>query len=187
MKKIGANEIIVACPECYRTLKHFAPQLQLKSLYEVIAEEGLPEPLKTCDWIFSFHDPCTARWEKDLQNSTRILVEKAGYKIEEMEYSRDKTRCCGMGGMILYTDFDLAMKIVKRRTDEAPFDILTYCASCREAFALYKPSVHILDLIFNPDWKDNRLKSPNKASTRRENQSLIKSQLEKMYAELSSK
>ena len=64
------------------------------------------------------------------------VVKGMGYQIEEMEYSRDKTRCCGMGGMIAYADLKLSNRIVKKRAAEAKHDELTYCASCREAFWL---------------------------------------------------
>jgi len=179
MSELGASEIIVACPNCYYNFKHYVPQLQMRCLYEVMAEIGLPETKKTREWTFSLHDSCKARWEEDLQQSVRTLVKRIGYRIKEMEYSRDMTRCCGVGGVISFVDFDLGKNITKRRIAEAPFDMLTYCGSCREAFAREKPSIHVLDLIFNTNWVEDRLKPPNKASIRRENQSLLKSQLEK--------
>jgi Fe-S oxidoreductase len=175
MKELGASEMILACPYCYYTLKEYEPWFQLKSIYEVMVEVGLPEVVPNREWTFSLHDSCRARWEKNLQDAVRTLVRRMGYRIKEMEYSRDKTRCCGMGGEILFTGFDLAIRIIKRRIEEAPFDMLTYCASCRETFASQgKPCVHILDLIFNPNWDKDRLKPPNKASMRRGNQSFLK-------------
>ena len=101
-----------------------------------------------------------------------------GYEIEEMEYSRDKTRCCGMGGMVTFVNFFLAQKVIERRVKEASFDMLSYCASCREAFAILgKPSLHILDLIFNPRWDEEKLNSPKKPAAIRENQAKLKSLL----------
>jgi len=180
MEKLGASEMIVACPACYRRLKENVPEIKLKSIYEVIAELGLPAGIKTEDWSFSLHDSCPTRYEKDLQENVRALIIKMGYGIEEVEYSRDKTRCCGMGGMVPFADFDLAAKITQRRIDEFQFDILTYCAACREAFAIDKPAVHVLDLIFNPDWKETRLTPPKTGRKRREAQSQTKSLLMKL-------
>ena len=148
----------MACPDCYHTIKHNAPNIKLKSVYEVMVEQGLPETAKaSANKVFSLHDPCNARWEKEWQDSVRALVKEMGYQIEEMEYSRDKTRCCGLGGMVPYADFELANRITKKRVDEAAYDLLTYCAACREAFAAHKPSIHILDLIFNPNWEKDML------------------------------
>lgn len=178
MRRLGTSEMIVACPYCYYTLKRYAGQLQLDSLYEVMVDLGLPEPVNHHEWTFSLHDSCRARWEKNLQDSIRTLVSRMGYRIEELEYSRDKTRCCGMGGLVGFINFPLARKIIRYRTDEASFDMLTYCATCREAFAIEKPSVHILDLIFNPDWQKDRLKPPKMPKVRQENQAQLKQMLE---------
>lgn len=179
MRKLGASEIIVACPHCYHNFKHYAAQFGLRSLYEVILEFGLPKIEKTGEWTFSLHDSCKARCEERFQQAVRTLVRNLGYWIEEMEYSRDKTRCCGAGGGVSYIDFDLQRRITKRRANEASFDLLTYCGACREIFAAVKPSIHVLDLVFNPNWMQDRLKPPNKASVRRENQGLLKSLLQR--------
>ena len=178
MKQLGASELIVACPECYHTLENLG-HFRLTSLYEVLAEQGIPDPCKQGECTFSLHDSCPTRYEETLQESVRTLVRGMGYQIEEMEYSRDKTRCCGMGGMIAYADLKLSNRIIKKRAAEAKHDVLTYCASCREAFGfLGKPSLHILVLIFNPDWEQDRIKPAKLRVERRENQVLLKSRLE---------
>lgn len=176
VKKLGVSGILLACPDCYRTIKRNAPDLKLKSVYEVIAEKGLPEGAKTSNpKTFSIHDSCTVRDENEFMDSIRTVAKQMGYQIEEMEYSRDKTRCCGAGGMIPYADAKLFLKLAKQRADEAPFDMLVYCAACRETFAsAEKPSIHILDLIFNPDWEKNLRKPPQMGKARREKQAELK-------------
>jgi len=178
MKELGASELTVVCPYCYYTFEKYHPSFQVKSLYEVLVEIGLPEAAPSRNWTFSLHDPCRARWNHTIQDSVRTLISRMGYRIEEMKYSRELTRCCGMGGQAPFVNFDLAKRITKRRAEEASFDILTYCASCREALASHKPSIHLLDLVFNPEWEKDKLKPANKASTRRGNQSWLKSQLQ---------
>ncbi|MFC1869746.1 FAD-dependent oxidoreductase [Chloroflexota bacterium] len=179
VKKMGASGLILACADCYRTIKRNAPGLKLKSVYEVILEQGLPEGAKAATpGTFSLHDSCTARDEPELMASVRALVQKMGYRIEEMEYSREKTRCCGAGGMIPYVDPKLFSKLAKRRADEAPYDLLTFCAACRETFAsVGKPSVHILELIFNPEWAESLRKPPQTGKVRREKQAELKNTL----------
>lgn len=183
MQKFGASELIVCCPHCYHIFKDNAQHIKLISIYEIINKHGLPQNIAIGgSKTFAIHDSCQTRYESKLQNTVRELIRKLGYKVEEMEYSKDKTRCCGMGGMAGYIDLPLVSKIINRRAKETPFDIVTYCASCREAFALVKkPSLHILDLIFNPDWEKDRLEPTKKPSTRKENQSLLKAKLEGMY------
>ena len=176
VKKLGASGVLLACPECYRTIKRNAPGLKVKSIYEVMAESGLPEGAEaSAAHTFSLHDSCTVRDESEFMNSVRDLVKKMGYQIEEMEYSRDKTRCCGVGGMVPYVNLELYLKLVEQRANEAPFDMLTYCATCREAFAsVGKPSIHVLDLIFNPNWQYDLHKPSQMGKARQEKQAELK-------------
>ena len=179
MNRLGAQELIVACPDCYHIIKHNALHLEIRSIYEVIAEEGIPEEAKTSSTkTFSLHDSCKSRWEKNIHDSVREIVREMGYEIEEMEYSRDETRCCGMGGMVPFINFFLAQKVIERRVKEASTDMLSYCASCRGAFAMLgKPSLHILDLVFNPRWDEDKRCSALKPSDIRENQTKFKNLL----------
>lgn len=179
LKKMGASGLILACPDCYRTIKRSAPSIRLKSLYEVMVEKGLPEGAKaSAPRTFSLHDSCTARDEKEVMDAVRDLLKKMGYQLVEMEYSREKARCCGAGGMIPYVDPKLFVKIAERRANESPYDLLTFCAACRETFAsVGKPSAHILDLIFNPDWENNLRKPPQTGKVRREKQTKLKNTL----------
>lgn len=177
LTRLGAFEIIVACPQCYRNFKHHVPQFRLRSVYEVMVELGLPEAKARGEWTFSLHDSCKARGEGKLQQSVRSLIDSLGYSIEEMEYSGDRTRCCGAGGGVSFIDLDLQRRMVRRRAEEASFDLVSYCGACRETLARERPSIHVLDLVFNPNWIEDRLKPPNKASVRRDNQALLRSLL----------
>jgi len=163
MDKHGASELIVCCPDCKHLLQEEASHIQTTSIYEVIAEHGLPE--KTFVWPgkkFSLHDSCKARYDVDVQESVRTIAKDLGYHIEEIKNSWKKTRCCGMGGLIAYADFKFNMQVIKSRVKELPNDVLSYCAACRNTFAMVgKPSVHVLDLVFNPDWEKTK-KYPGK-------------------------
>jgi len=181
IKQLGTSEVIVTCPLCYKTFKAHAPELNLTFVTETLQGVGLPEGVKVNGQTFSLHDSCSARWEKGIQDSVRALVKETGHQIEEMEYSREKTRCCGLGGMVPFVNMELGGKITKRRVEEASHDILTYCASCREAFAPYKPAIHILDLIFNPDWKEDKAKAPKTGKARREEQAKLKTLLQEKF------
>jgi NADPH-dependent glutamate synthase beta subunit-like oxidoreductase len=176
MEKLGASGLIVACPECYYTIKHNVPEIKLKSLYEIMADLKLPEGIEVHDeYTFSLHDSCTVRDEKEFMDSVRDLVKRMGYEIEEMQYSREMTRCCGAGGMVPYVDLELYLNQADKRAGEASHDMLTYCASCRETFAATgKPSIHILDLLFNPEWQVDLDRPPQMGKERQERQSELK-------------
>ncbi|AZR72149.1 pyridine nucleotide-disulfide oxidoreductase [Anoxybacter fermentans] len=156
MEKLGADEIICACPDCTHNIEHHAPHLKVRSLYDVLAEVGLPEEAKNRGQgkVFSIHDSCTARHYTSIHDSVRKLMKEMGFKIQELKYIRENTRCCGMGGMVLLANKELAQRIMVRRTKETDKPMVTYCAACREAMTMGgKPAFHILDLIFKDDWK----------------------------------
>lgn len=178
IKKMGTKEIIVACPECYSTFTEYAPELTLTFISDILLKVGLPEVIKGQRQVFSLHDSCSTRNEVELQKSIRLLVREMGYEIDEMEHSREKTKCCGLGGQAAFVDSKLVKTISENRAKESTFDLLTYCASCREALAAYKPTIHVLDLMFNPNWKEAIAKSPNTGKVRRENQSKVRYLLE---------
>ncbi|MBN2123595.1 MAG: (Fe-S)-binding protein [Deltaproteobacteria bacterium] len=175
-RDLGASEIILACPECYATFKEYGTDLTLTFISDALLKAGLPDPMGD-GRVFSLHDSCSTRWEKDLQEGVRVLIRDLGYGIEEMAYGREKTRCCGMGGMIAFANPRLAARFTKLRAGEAQHDLLTYCASCREALSGFKPALHILDLAFNPDWENAKGQPALSGKDRRENQALLKSML----------
>jgi len=173
IKKVGASEVITACPECYRIFKQNS-SLEAKNIYKVIDELGLPQ-FERGENIFSLHDPCPSRHEKNLRESVRGILAKMKCQIEEMDLSQDKTRCCGSGGLVPFSNFSLFEEQLKQRADEAGFDIISYCASCIIAFvSLGKSSIHLLDLVFNPDLEKARL-TQSKISDVRKNQLKIRS------------
>lgn len=176
VKKVGASGLIVACPDCYRTIKRSAPGFKIKSLYEVMVEKGLPDATHAlAPKTFSLHDSCTARDETTFIDNVRILINEMGYQLEEMKYSRDKTRCCGAGGMIPYVNLELFTKLAKQRAEEAAFDIITYCAACRDTFAFTsKPAIHILELMFNSEWEKSLRRPPQTGKAKRDKQAELK-------------
>lgn len=182
VKALGDAELIVACPDCYHTFRHCAPDLRIRPLSGILNEQDLPVEAPSGEGqVFSLHDSCKTRWEPEWQDSVRALIRKLGYEVEEVENSRDKTRCCGLGGMVAYADPELAAVNIKKRADEFGHDILTYCASCREALSAHKPALHVLDLIFNPDWRNAKTSPQKTGKARRENQARLKQMVQERY------
>jgi Fe-S oxidoreductase len=109
----------------------------------------------------SIHDSCKARHEPGLHDAVRQLVTSAGAAVEDVEYDREKARCCGFGGMIYPVDAELSQRISRRRADESPHPMITYCAGCRMALAgCGKEAIHLLDFLLNPDWRKATQRKP---------------------------
>ena len=178
VNKLGASELITGCPDCYYNIKQTAPNYRLKGLYEVIVERGIPEECRHNGQTLSLHDPCKGRWEKGWHESVRTLLVLMGYQIEEMRYSRELTYCCGQGGLSVGLNPFRVFSLASERLAETHFDVVSYCAGCRETFSFCRPSVHILDLLFNPNWEIDKTKKASSAEARREKQAALRSQLE---------
>ncbi len=179
---MGAKEVIAACPNCIYHFKNYAPQIKVTNLYEVMAAHWLEESAGNGNGTFSLHDPCKARAEEGMQQAARTLIKRAGYQVECVAESGAGTRCCGQGGLVPYASMSFAAELSKQRAEALGEQVLTYCASCRDAFAPYKPAVHILDVLFNYDLRDASLKPAHKPSEIKENQAYLKNQLLNDYA-----
>lgn len=156
--KLGADEIIVACQSCYLTMSANSPDQKVTSLWELMPEIGMPEgtvgKAENSDLTLGIHDSCSTRDREDIHAGIRWILDELGYNTEEPPHTKENTRCCGFGGMVVPANPDLAQKVMERRTDEFESEhLVTYCAACRESMTKGgKKSVHILDLIFGPVW-----------------------------------
>ncbi len=162
MAKLGAREIIVACTHCYQMLTEFLPEFKTRTIYEVLNEVGLPDGASsTAAAIFNIQDACGARQAPQIHEAVRRLVRDLGHTVEEMDHNRERSICCGSGGMVPAVAPMLAKKMTEFRLSEATRDLVTYCASCRARLAKTgHPTLHVLDLPFNPKWQQTKSQPP---------------------------
>lgn len=155
LNHMEVEEVIVACQNCFQTIKRNSPQVRVTSLWEVIGEIGIPDEIaeetRKIPITFALHDPCPTRNEVRIHEGVRKIVEVMGLKIEELPFSREKTLCCGSGAMIGVTNHKIAEQQMKKRAEQAKSAyILTYCEECVGSMKRGgKKSIHILDLLFN--------------------------------------
>ena len=153
LDKLGAETVIVACQSCFGIFNAYAKQ-NVVSLWELLPEIGLPESQigvgKGSDVTFNIHDSCSIRKQTKIHDGIRWIMDELGYNVEELENSREKTRCCGFGGMIVPAVPDVAKRVMERRAAETTTGhMVTYCAACRESMEKGNAdALHILDLVF---------------------------------------
>lgn len=155
MNEVGIEAMIVACQSCKLTFDEASPT-PTYSLWEVLPIIGLPEELrgkaKDSDMVFTIHDSCSTRHLTELQDGIRWILTELGYKVVESKHSRDKTRCCGFGGMVVPANPEVAKKVMKKRVETLETDdVVVYCAACRSSILQGGAKAwHILDLIWGP-------------------------------------
>jgi len=175
---MGRPELIAACSTCYSVFKANLPHVSIRSLWEVIDRLGVPDGVRMEPMAVAVHDPCTSRHESRIHESVRNILDTLGYEIHELPLSQDRTECCGYGGLMYFSNRDLAEKVMERRIAESPHHYLAYCAMCRDHFSSKgKPTWHLLDLIFGRgDLAEAFQKGPD-SSRRRENRARLKNTL----------
>ncbi len=169
IKNLGASEIIIACPYCYKRLSEQLADVKPVSLYRVLSETGAKIPEKGNN-TYTIHDPCSARGQPEIQDAVRALISKAGYKIGEHTHTRDNTHCCGMGGMVFLANAYVGAAKTERTIRESSHDLVTYCATCCDIFSGQgKNCVHLLDLLFSKNPAEKAVKAPNSPEIASEN------------------
>jgi Fe-S oxidoreductase len=150
--ELGCEELVTACPNCSRTLAESLPDLDVISVYELLADVWSHSEHRTGAAV-AVHDPCKARYDHGQQIAVRRLLQAAGTQVTPLEYEGELTRCCGFGGMIYPVDPALSERISSRRAEESVLPMVTYCAGCEFALSgVGKPAMHLLDFLFDDDW-----------------------------------
>jgi NADPH-dependent glutamate synthase beta subunit-like oxidoreductase len=176
-KDLGNPTLILSCPTCDQQFRENLKNIPVTSLWQTLLEKGLPEStgFRPSD-ILAIHDPCTTRHAPALQRTVRELLERISVKVEELPLGREKTECCGFGGLMQFANPELAGEVARRRSRESDRDYVTYCAMCRDNLAAEgKHILHLLDLIFpKPDGENPALRKRPGWSNRRENRERLK-------------
>ncbi|HQF52834.1 MAG TPA: FAD-dependent oxidoreductase [Thermoleophilia bacterium] len=152
---LGARKVVLACPTCETVFAARLPGVETVSLWEVLREVGPPEGAagSGAGRRVAVHDACTARYQASVQAAVRELLAICDYEVEELAYGRERTECCGFGGLMLYANPGLGDVVAERRVRESEADYVAYCAMCRDRYAARgKPTVHMLDLLFGDDF-----------------------------------
>ena len=175
-EEMGEPTFILACSSCASTFEKYLPMIKTISLWEVFNTYGLPTTdIKKGKRVLSIHDACASRHNSAVHESIRSIVKTLGYSIEELEYAKEKAKCCGYGGLVSNANPEQAAEFVADRISESEQDILVYCAMCKDAIVKGdKRAFHILDLIYGTQEAPQKMPT---LSERQNNRKRLKRQL----------
>lgn len=178
-KEMGEPTFILACSSCASTFEKYLPMIKTISLWEVFASFGLPEvDIKKGRRELCIHDACATRHNSAIHESVRSIVKTLGYTIQELEYSKEKAKCCGYGGLVACANPEQAEDFVKDRIDESEHDVLVYCAMCKDMLVKgNKRAYHILDIIYGNEVNQDTPQKMPTLSERQNNRKRLKQQL----------
>ena len=91
--EMGTPTVILACSSCYQIFQNQMPEVEITSLWEIPSSTRYRAVNAAGTAI---HDPCGA--QTGVQDSVRRLVQRAGYQIEELALSRERTGVAATAG-----------------------------------------------------------------------------------------
>ena len=145
LTELGSPTVIAGCPTCKKQLGRY----DVRGIWEVLEDIGLPEKANRADKSIAIHDACGARGDHGTQASIRRIAEALGCSVEDTEYSGDKSPCCGYGGLTQFTNREVARKMTDKCLERSDLPYLSYCMACRDRFAREgRESMHLLELVY---------------------------------------
>lgn len=136
------KKIVTHCPHCLNTIKNDFKEYG--GNYEVLHHSQLLTALYSSGKLLmpgkvvkevTFHDPCFLGRHNGEYDAPRQLLESiAGLRLTEMEYSRETSSCCGMGGGNMWYESKGGTHIVEERlkhvAETGVKTLVTGCSFC---------------------------------------------------------
>ncbi len=137
----GAARIVTADPHAYNALKNDydnLPTVEHISQYLVrkLREGGLQfKPVENGDKVYTYHDPCyLGRHNAVYEDPRMVLAAIPGLKYVEMKRCRDRSFCCGGGGLMLFYEPEEEVRMgvlrVRMAAEAGATVIVTACPFC---------------------------------------------------------
>jgi len=141
IKESGVQRIVTADPHAYNGLKHDYKDIPpVEHISEVIAREVRSgkitfNPLENGTHVYTYHDPCYLGRHNQIYDDPRDVLDAIpGLKRVEMKRSRDRSFCCGGGGLMLFyepkEDERMGVKRVRMAAEAGANVIVTACPFC---------------------------------------------------------
>jgi Fe-S oxidoreductase len=141
----GVERIVTADPHAFNALKHDYKDLPpVEHISQVLAREARAGNLRfnsvemwleEKDCVYTYHDPCYLGRHNQVYDDPRDVLDSIpGLKRVEMQRCRDRSFCCGGGGLMLFYEpkEEQRMGVVRVRmaADAGANVIVTACPFC---------------------------------------------------------
>ncbi len=141
IKATGVKRIVTADPHTYNALKHdYKDMPPVEHISQVIASEVKSGKIKfnaveNGNNVYTYHDPCYLGRHNQVYDDPRDVLDAIpGLKRVEMSRSRDRSFCCGGGGLMLFyepkEEQRMGVKRVQMAAEAGANVIVTACPFC---------------------------------------------------------
>ncbi|WP_309493176.1 (Fe-S)-binding protein [Candidatus Hecatella orcuttiae] len=145
LKELGVEKLVTNCAGCYLAFKHeyptllgIDPEIEIEHFSQFLSSQvnGGRLKFKPRTTVVTYHDPCEiGRLGGIYEEPRQILENLPGVKLLEMPYNRERSNCCGGGGLLKATNRNLSFNIAEKRLKEAEeigaANIATACVACK--------------------------------------------------------
>jgi Fe-S oxidoreductase len=141
IKESGVTRIVTSDPHAYNALKHDYKNVPpVEHISQVLAREARAGHLRfraveNTENVYTYHDPCYLGRHNEVYDDPRDVLDSIpGLNRVEMQRSRDRSFCCGGGGLMLFYEpkEEQRMGVVRvRMAAEAGANVIvTACPFC---------------------------------------------------------
>ena len=141
IKASGVKRIVTSDPHAFNALKNDYVDMPLvEHISQFIAREVKAgninlNPVENADTVFAYHDPCyLGRHNQVYDDPRNVLDTIPGLKRVEMSRCRDRSFCCGGGGLMLFYEPKenerMGVKRVQMAAEAGANVIVTACPFC---------------------------------------------------------
>lgn len=140
IKASGVTRIVTADPHAFNALKHdYKDVPPVEHISQVIAREVKTGKIKfnpvENGSVYTYHDPCYLGRHNEVYDDPRDVLDAIpGLKRVEMSRSRDRSFCCGGGGLMLFyeptEETRMGVKRVQMAAEAGANVIVTACPFC---------------------------------------------------------
>ena len=142
MEELGIEEVVTACPECYRTLAHDYPEQGVPVNFKVthlfdLAEAEIDKGAIGFDKLdrrITFQDPCRlSRFEGRADLPRKLIARLRPKGFEEMQERGVSALCCGNCAWTGCDSYTKAMQVKRLRQAKATGSdlLVTACPKCQ--------------------------------------------------------
>ena len=141
IKASGVKKIVTADPHAFNALRHdYKDVPPVEHISQVIARTSATgmirfNAVERPDEVYTYHDPCyLGRHNQVYDDPRNVLDAIPGLKRVEMQRSRDRSFCCGGGGLMLFyepkEEQRMGVKRVQMAAEAGANVIVTACPFC---------------------------------------------------------
>jgi Fe-S oxidoreductase len=141
IKASGVKKIVTADPHAFNALKHdYGDVAPVEHISQVLAREIQTgeikfHPVDNAGDVYTYHDPCYLGRHNQIYDAPRQVLDAIpNLKRVEMQRSRDRSFCCGGGGLMLFYEPKgeqrMGVKRVQMAAQAGANVIVTACPFC---------------------------------------------------------